>query len=83
MTRIRKTTLLITSVTVGASTLVGAITSPAGAAEGGAVARYNLTDAWPSSDDSATFTSIAMAESGGRASAGNIEFEWKVEEGER
>ena len=48
MTRTRKTTLLITSVTIGASNLLGAITSPAGAAE---VARYNLTQAWPSSDD--------------------------------
>ena len=46
MTRTRKTTLLITSVTVGASAMLGAITSPAGAAEG-EVARYNFTQAWP------------------------------------
>ena len=80
MTRTRKTTFLITSATVGACTLLGAITSPAGAAEG-AVARYNLTQAWPRSDDPATFTSIALAESGGN-SAGRVEFEWKIEAGE-
>jgi len=80
MTRTRKTTLLITSVTVGASTLLGAITSPAGAAEG-ATARYNLTQAWPSSDEPTPSTSIALAGSGG-SGAGKVEFEWKVEEGE-
>jgi hypothetical protein len=78
MTRTRKTTLLITSMTIGASNLLGAITSPASATE---VARYNLTQAWPAHDDPTRSTSIALAESGG-SSAGKVEFEWKVEEGE-
>jgi hypothetical protein len=80
MTRTRKTTLLVTSAAVGAATLLASITSPAGAAEG-ATARYHLTKAWPTHDDATPFTSIALAESGGK-SAGRVEFEWKVEEGE-
>ena len=45
------------------------------------VARYNLTQAWPSSDDPNPFTSVALAEAGA-SSTGKVEFEWKVEEGE-
>jgi hypothetical protein len=79
MTRTRKTTLLITSAAVGAARLLGATTGPAGAQE--PAPRYHLTQAWPTHDDATTFTSIALAESGG-SSAGKVEFEWKVEEGE-
>jgi streptogramin lyase len=79
MTRTRKTTLLITSAAVGAATLLGAAAGPAAAQE--PAPRYHLTQAWPTHDDATPFTAIALAESGGR-SAGKVEFEWKVEEGE-
>ena len=78
MTRTRKTTLLITSVTVGASTLMGAITSPAGATE---VARYNLTQAWPPATIRGPSRRSPWPDPAAR-SAGKVEFEWKVEEGE-
>ena len=80
MTRIRKTAMLITSATVGAATLLGAATGPASAQE--PAPRYHLTQAWPSHDDATLFTSIALAESGG-STAGKVEFESKVEAGER
>jgi hypothetical protein len=79
MTRTRKSALLITSAVVGAARLLGGATGPASAQE--PAPRYHLTQAWPSSDDSTTSTSIALAESGGRSTS-KVEFEWKVEEGE-
>ncbi len=78
----RKSTILATSALVGLTAVSGVFGAPAGAAER-SVARYNLTMAWPAVDDATPMTSIALAESGGDgAKGGNVEFEWKVEEGE-
>ena len=78
----RKPTILATSVVIGLTAVNGVFGSPAGAAEGEIVS-YNLTMAWPAVDQATPMTSIALAESGSHgARGGNIEFEWKVEEGE-
>jgi hypothetical protein len=79
----RKPTILATSVVLGVTAMSGVLSSPAGAAERHPVARYNFTMAWPAVDGATPMTAIALAESSGDpARAGNIEFEWKVEEGE-
>ena len=76
---------LITVAVVAASAL-GALAGPAGAAAK-PVARYHLENAWPAhAGQAGTLTAIAQAESAGYgkdgAKGGNVEFEWKVEEGE-
>jgi hypothetical protein len=78
----RKPTILATSVVVGLTCAHGVFGSPAGAAER-AVVRDNLTMAWPAVDEATPMAPIALAEPGSDgAKGGNIEFEWKVEEGE-
>ena len=79
----RKPTILATSVVVGLTAVHGVFGSPAGAAER-EIARYNLTMAWPAVDEGTPMSSIALAESDADgAKGGNVEFEWKVEEGEK